>query len=230
MNKRYRKALEFFDRDKRYSLLEALDFLSKLPNAKFDESIDIAVRLGVDPKQTEQNVRGAVSLPHGTGRTVRVAVFAKGEKADAAKAAGADVIGAEDLAERVEKGFLDFDKVVATPDMMVLLGKLGKVLGPRGLMPNPKLGTVTPDVKKAVTELKSGKIEFRLDKGSVVHAVVGKKSFSSEKLKENIEMFVDTLNKAKPSSSKGVYLRSIAISSTMGPGIKIDPSPFVVVQ
>lgn len=229
MKKRYRKGLELFDREKRHSLDEALEILSKCPNAKFDETVDIAVRLGIDPKQPDQNVRGAVSLPHGTGRTVRVAVFAKGEKADAAKEAGADVVGAEDLAEKVEKGFLDFDKVVATPDMMGLLGKLGKVLGPRGLMPNPKLGTVTPDVKKAVSELKAGKIEFRLDKGSVVHAVVGKKSFPKEKLKQNIETFMDTLNKAKPSSAKGVYLKSVAISSTMGPGIKVDPALFAVI-
>lgn len=227
--KRYKKGHEQIEKDKRYSLKEAVELLSKLPNAKFDESVDIAVRLGVDPKQTDQNVRGAVSLPHGTGKTVRIAVFAKGEKANEAKDAGADFVGADDLAKKIEGGFLDFDKTVATPDMMGQVGRLGKILGPRGLMPNPKLGTVTTDVAKAVQELKGGKVEFRIDKGSVVHSIVGKKSFTPEKIRENVQTFMDALVKAKPSSSKGNYIRSITLSPTMGPGVKCDPAEFMTI-
>lgn len=217
------------DREKKYQLNEAVQVLSKLENAKFDETVDIAICLGVDPKQGDQNVRGAIGLPHGIGKTLKVAAFAKGEKADEAKKAGADFVGGDDLVEKVQGGFLDFDKVVATPDMMGQVGKLGKVLGPKGLMPNPKLGTVTMDVARAVKELKAGKVEFRIDKAGIVHAVVGKKSFSPAKLKDNIQTLVEAVVKAKPASSKGNYLRSITISSTMGPGIKVDTTEFITV-
>lgn len=225
--KRYKKNLELVDRTKRYSLKDAATLLSEMFGAKFDESVDVAVRLGVDPKQTDQNVRGTVSLPHGTGKKLRVAVFAKGDKAEEAKKAGADLIGGDDLAEKIQGGFLDFDKVVATPDMMGQVGKLGKLLGPRGLMPNPKLGTVTLEVAKAVQELKAGKVEFRIDKAGIIHSIVGKKSFSKDQLEENIRALLNALVKAKPISSKGIYLRSITISSTMGPGIRIDPTEFM---
>ncbi|MDP2599886.1 MAG: 50S ribosomal protein L1 [Deltaproteobacteria bacterium] len=227
MNKRHKKNLEQIDREKRYVLNEAVQLLSQLAGAKFDESIDVAIRLGVDPKQTDQGVRGVVGLPHGTGKTIRVAVFAKGAKADEAKTAGADLTGADDLAEKVLGGFIDFDKVVATPDMMAQVGKLGKVLGPRGLMPNPKLGTVTMDVAKAVKELKAGKVEFRIDKAGIVHAAIGKKSFAAEKIRENARVLIDAIIKAKPTGAKGVYLRSITLSSTMGPGIKVDTQEFI---
>ena len=227
MNKRHQKNLEQVDREKHYALNEAVQLLSQLSGAKFDESVDVAIRLGVDPKQTDQGVRGAVGLPHGTGKTVRIAVFARGAKADEAKAAGADLIGGDDLVEKVLGGFIDFDKVVATPDMMAQVGKLGKVLGPRGLMPNPKLGTVTMDVTKAVKELKAGKVEFRIDKAGIVHASVGKKSFAAEKIRENAQVLIDAIIKAKPQGAKGVYLRSITLSSTMGPGIKVDTQEFI---
>ena len=227
MNKRHQKNLEQVDREKHYALNEAVQLLSQLSGAKFDESVDVAIRLGVDPKQTDQGVRGAVGLPHGTGKTVRIAVFARGAKADEAKAAGADLIGGDDLVEKVLGGFIDFDKVVATPDMMAQVGKLGKVLGPRGLMPNPKLGTVTMDVAKAVKELKAGKVEFRIDKAGIVHASVGKKSFAAEKIRENAQVLIDAIIKAKPQGAKGVYLRSITLSSTMGPGIKVDTQEFI---
>lgn len=226
MAKSYLKKLERVDRNKKYSVDEALDLLSKMEQAKFDETVDIAIRLGVDPKQTDQNVRGAVGLPHGTGKKTRVAVFAKGDKADEALQAGADVAGGEDLVKKVEGGFFEFDKTVATPDMMPLVGKLGKVLGPRGLMPNPKLGTVTTDVAKAVKELKAGRVEFRIEKAAIIHSVVGKKSFSSKQLKENIEALLEAVTKAKPSQAKGNYLLSVTLSSTMGPGIKLDPAQF----
>lgn len=225
--KRYRENTKKIDPEKCYSLEEGVSLLSGLVAAKFDESVDVAVRLGVDPKQADQNVRGAVGLPHGLGKKIRVAVFAKGEKAAEAKAAGADIVGAEDLAERVQGGFVDFDNAVATPDMMGQVGKLGKVLGPRGLMPNPRLGTVTMDVARAVKELKAGKVEYRLDKAGIVHAIVGKKSFPPQKIRENIQTLLDALVKAKPTSSKGAYLRSITLSSTMGPGIKLDPNEFM---
>lgn len=225
--KRYQKSLAKIERDKRYPLAEAVACLAQLDSAKFDETIDLSIRLGVDPKQADQNVRGTVSLPHGTGKSVRVAVFAKGEMAAEAKEAGADVVGGQDLVEKIEKGFLDFDATVATPDMMGLVGKLGRILGPRGLMPNPKLGTVTKDVGKTVKELKAGKIEFRIDKSGIVHTLVGKKSFAPEKLQDNIKALLDAVVQAKPSSAKGHYLRSITISPTMGPGIHLDPAEFM---
>jgi large subunit ribosomal protein L1 len=196
--------------------------------AKFDESVDVAVRLGVNPKHADQMVRGALVLPHGTGATKRVLVFAKGEKASEAEAAGADIVGADDLVAKVQEGFLDFDTVVATPDMMGAVGRLGRVLGPRGLMPNPKVGTVTVDVAKAVREAKAGKIEFRVERAGIVHAPVGKRSFGIEKLEENVRALVGALLKAKPAAAKGTYLRSITLSTTMGPGIKVDPSTIEV--
>lgn len=225
--KRYNNDVKTRDAEKRYPLAEALGLLEKFSKAKFDETVDVAILLGVDPKQSDQNVRGAVSLPHGIGKKVRVAVFAKGEKASEATQAGADVVGAEDLAEKVEKGWLEFDKAIATPDMMGLVGKLGKVLGPRGMMPNPKLGTVTTDIKKAVSENKAGKVEFRIDKAAIVHAPVGKRSFGSEKLKENVMALVDAVVKAKPSSSKGIYVQGISLSATMTPGVRVDVADVV---
>lgn len=227
MKKHYTENAKKVDKEKRYSLDEGVSLLSSLNNAKFDESVDIAIRLGVDPKQADQNVRGAVGLPNGLGKKVRVAVFARGEKASEATAAGADIVGGDDLVEKVQGGFADFDNTVATPDMMGQVGKLGKILGPKGLMPNPKLGTVTMDVTRAVKELKAGKVEYRLDKAGIVHAIVGKKSFPVPKLKENIQALMDALVKVKPSSAKGTYLRSVTISSTMGPGIKLDPNEFI---
>jgi len=192
------------------------------PAAKFDESVDVAVNLGVDPKHAEQMVRGSVSLPHGTGKTVRVAVFAKGAKADEAKEAGADIVGDDDLVEKVQGGFMDFDRVVATPDMMARVGKLGRVLGPRGLMPNPKLGTVTMDVAKAVSAVKAGQIEVRTDKSGVVHAPVGRRSFDAAKLEENVRFLIDELNRMKPAAAKGRYMQHMVISSTMGAGVTVD--------
>lgn len=200
--------------------------LKKTSFAKFDETVDIAVRLGVNPKHADQMVRGAVVLPHGIGKTIRVLVFAKGEKANEAQTAGADFVGAEELVEKVNGGFTDFDTVVATPDMMGQVGKLGRVLGPRGLMPNPKVGTVTFDVTKAVTEAKAGKVEFRVEKAGIVHAAVGKKSFDPEKIVDNVRAVMQALMRAKPSSSKGTYVRSVTLSTTMGPGIKVDPTTF----
>ncbi len=208
---------------KRYTLQEAVELSISTARAKFDETVDTAVRLGVNPAHADQMVRGSVVLPHGLGKTVRVLVFAKGEKEKEALEAGADVVGAEDLIEKIKGGWLEFDKVVATPDMMGSVGKIGKILGPRGLMPNPKVGTVTFEVSKAVQELKAGKVEFRVEKAGIVHSPVGKVSFGAEKLKENIAALLETIVKLKPASSKGVYMRSIAISTTMGPGIKVDP-------
>lgn len=227
MTKRYQNNLAKVDQAKNYGLIEAVELLSQLTGAKFDETVDVAIRLGVDPKQAEQNVRGTVSLPHGTGKTVRVAVFAKGDKASEAKAAGADLVGDADLIEKVSKGFVDFDQTVATPDLMGQVGKLGKVLGPRGLMPNPKLGTVTMDVAKAVKDLKAGRIEFRLDKSGIVHAIAGKKSFAKEQLVANIKTLLEAVVRAKPATAKGHYLRSVTIASTMGPGIHLDPAEFL---
>lgn len=224
--KRYNKNVEKVDRDKRYSLDDALKMLDAFEKAKFDEMVDIAIRLGVDPKQTDQQVRGACTLPHGIGKTVRVIVFAKGEKQREATEAGADAVGAEDLAEKVNGGWLDFDATIATPDMMGVVGKLGKVLGPRGLMPNPKLGTVTFDIAKAVTEVKAGKVEFRTDKAGVIHAPVGKRSFGVSKLKDNITSLLDVIVKARPASVKGNFIRSMAISSTMSPGIRLDVTKY----
>jgi len=208
---------------KRYTLQEAVELSISTARAKFDETVDAAVRLGVNPAHADQMVRGSVVLPHGLGKTVRVLVFAKGEKEKEALEAGADVVGAEDLIEKIKGGWLEFDKVVATPDMMGSVGKIGKILGPRGLMPNPKVGTVTFEVTKAVQELKAGKVEFRVEKAGIVHSPVGKVSFGAEKLKENIAALLETIIKLKPASSKGVYMRSIAVSTTMGPGIKVDP-------
>ncbi len=224
--KRYKKDSEKVDSQKHVSLDEALAVLDGFGKAKFDETVDIAIRLGIDPKQTDQMVRGAISLPHGIGKKLRVAVFAKGEKVSEAEKAGADVVGGEDLAEKVQGGWMEFDKVIATPDMMGVVGKLGKVLGPRGLMPNPKLGTVTFDVAKAVAEQKAGKVEFRVDKAAIIHAPVGKRSFGPAKLKDNIIALIDAINKAKPAAAKGTYLRSLALSATMSPGIRLDASQF----
>jgi len=223
-SKRLTKALEKVDREKRYSLEDALKLAVETDPAKFDETVELAVRLGVDPRQADQNVRGTTQLPHGTGKTVRVLVFAKGEKVREAEEAGADFVGGDELATKItSEGWLDFDKAIATPDMMGVVGKLGKVLGPRGLMPNPKVGTVTMDVAKAVRELKAGKVEYRVEKAGIVHVPIGKRSFGLEKLLDNANMVLGSLVRAKPSAAKGTYLRSIAISTTMGPGIKVDP-------
>jgi len=226
--KNYRNAVAKVDRSKRYTLDEACKLLPTTKVAKFDESVDIAVRLGVDPKHADQMVRGAVVLPHGTGKTQRVAVVAKGDKANEARAAGADFVGAEDLVERIQKeGWTDFDSMVATPDMMGLVGRLGRVLGPKGLMPNPKVGTVTTDVAKAVRELKAGRVEFRVEKAGIVHARIGKASFGSDKLQENARTMVDTLLRLKPPSAKGTYMKSVTLSTTMGPGIRVDTLPLI---
>ncbi len=222
--KKYKSALEKVDRTKRYPLGEALALLEQVKFAQWDETVDLAVRLGVDPKQGDQMVRGVAPLPHGLGKKVRIVVFAKGEKQKEAKEAGADEVGAEDLIEKIEKGWLEFDKAVATPDMMGLVSRLGKVLGPRGLMPNPKLGTVTFEVKKAVNDLKAGQVEYKTDKGANIHTPVGKASFGKEKLKENIAVLLDSIVRAKPATSKGTYLRSATLSTTMSPGIKLDLS------
>ncbi|MCC7380604.1 MAG: 50S ribosomal protein L1 [Deltaproteobacteria bacterium] len=222
--KKYRDAVKLYDLAKAYGADEACAILKKTATAKYDETIDCAVRLGVDPRHADQMIRGAVVLPHGTGKTLRVAVFTRGEKQQAARDAGADVVGAEDLVEKVQGGFMDFDVVVASPDMMALVGRLGRVLGPRGLMPNPKTGTVTPDVAKAVADSKGGKIEYRTEKSGIVQAPIGKASFEPAKLADNLAAFIDALNRAKPSTAKGTYMRSVVISSTHGPGIKIDPN------
>jgi large subunit ribosomal protein L1 len=215
------KALTAIDRDKFYAVDEAISVVKGNATAKFDETIEVALNLGVDPRHADQMVRGVVSLPKGTGKTVRVAVFAKGAKADEAKAAGADVVGAEDLMESVQGGTIDFDRVIATPDMMGVVGRLGKVLGPKGLMPNPKLGTVTMDVAKAVADAKGGQVEFRVEKAGIVHAGIGKASFSEADLSENFRAFMDAIIKNKPSGAKGKFLKKISVSSTMGPGLKI---------
>ena len=222
--KRVAAAREGLDRDKLHALDEAVKLVKARATAKFDETIEVAVNLGVDPRHADQMVRGAANLPNGTGRTVRVAVFAKGPKADEAREAGADVVGAEDLVETVQGGEINFDKVIATPDMMPLVGRLGKVLGPRGMMPNPKVGTVTQDVKTAVANSKGGAVEFRVEKNGVVHAGVGKASFPEDQLVENIRALLAGLVKAKPSGAKGQYIKRIALSSTMGPGVRVDVS------
>jgi large subunit ribosomal protein L1 len=222
--KRYLKLREKIDRTARYDLDGGLKLLKESAKAKFDESVDMAIRLGVNPKHADQMVRGTVALPHGIGKEVKVVVFAKGEKEKEAQEAGADFVGAEDLVQKITGGWTDFDKAIATPDMMGMVGKLGKILGPRGLMPNPKLGTVTFDVGRAVHELKAGRMEFRVDKSGIVHTPVGKASFEIEKLKENVLSLLDVIIRAKPASSKGTYLKSVAISTTMGPGIKLDPN------
>jgi large subunit ribosomal protein L1 len=226
--KRVLKAREGINREKLYSLDEAVKMVKERAKAKFDETVEIAMNLGVDPRHADQMVRGVVSLPNGTGRTLRVAVFARGAKADEARAAGADVVGAEDLVERVNSGNIDFDRCIATPDLMPLVGRLGKVLGPRGMMPNPKVGTVTMDVTGAVKASKGGAVEFRVEKAGIVHAGVGKASFSADKLVENIRAFADAVQKAKPQGAKGQFINRIAISSTMGPGVKIEPASVMV--
>lgn len=222
MGKRYSKAVDGVDRDKLYSAADAVKMVKERAVAKFDETIELAMNLGVDPRHADQMVRGVVSLPAGTGRNVRVAVFARDAKADEARAAGADIVGAEDLVEKVQKGEIDFDRAIATPDMMPLVGRLGKVLGPRNLMPNPKVGTVTPDVAGAVKAAKGGAVEFRVEKAGIVHAGVGKASFKEDQLLQNVKAFIDAVSKAKPSGSKGTYIKRVSVSSTMGPGLKID--------
>ncbi len=222
MDKKKKAVREKIDLTKEYSLEDAVSLIKESSYARFDESIDLAVNLGIDPRKSDQIVRGAVVLPHGIGKKIRVLVFAKGEKEKEATDAGADYVGSEDLVEKISKGWLDFDKAVATPDIMGLVGKLGKILGPRGLMPNPKLGTVTFDIAKAVKEIKAGKVEYKAEKAGIVHVPIGKVSFDSKKLRENVKAIIDSLVKAKPATSKGKYLKKLSISSTMGPGISVD--------
>jgi large subunit ribosomal protein L1 len=222
--KRTESAREGIDREKFYPLPDAVKLVKDRAKAKFDETIEVAMNLGVDPRHADQMVRGVVNLPNGSGRTQRVAVFARGAKAEEAKAAGADIVGAEDLVEKVTAGQIDFDRCIATPDLMPLVGRLGKVLGPRGLMPNPKVGTVTADVTNAVRGAKGGSVEFRVEKAGIIHAGVGKASFAAEKLVENVRAFADAVQKAKPAGAKGSFVQKISISSTMGPGVKIEPS------
>ena len=224
--KKYVESAKLIDRTKLYDTADALELTVKGATAKFDETVELHVRLGVDSRHADQQVRGAVVLPNGTGKKVRVAVFAKGDKVDAALAAGAEYVGAEDLMEKIQGGFMDFDVCIASPDMMGLVGRLGKVLGPRGLMPSPKAGTVTPDVAKAVTEAKAGKIEYRLDKTNIIHCPIGKVSFGPEKLKENLDTLMDAIVKAKPAATKGQYIKSVTVASTMGPGVKINANKF----
>lgn len=222
--KRMKVALEKVDREMLYSPLHAVRLAKEIAAAKFDETVEVHIRLGVDPRQADQQVRGTVVLPHGTGKTARVVVFAQGDKAREAEEAGADAVGGDDLVEKVQKGWLDFDAAVATPDMMGKVGKVGKVLGPRGLMPNPKTGTVTFEVGKAVKDIKGGKVEYRVDKFAIMHLIIGKVSFEERKLAENYEALLDEIIRVKPSAAKGKYLRTISLSTTMGPGIKIDPA------
>jgi large subunit ribosomal protein L1 len=221
-SKRLKSAYENIDRKAVYELVEAVKKIKAAASAKFDETVEIAMNLGVDPRHADQNVRGVVALPHGTGKSVRVAVFAKGPKAEEALKAGADLVGADDLAEKIQAGEIDFDRCIATPDMMPVVGRLGKVLGPRGLMPNPKLGTVTADVTAAIKAVKGGQVEFRVEKAGIVHAGVGKTSFGEDALVENVRAFVDAISRAKPSGAKGTYIKRISLSSTMGPGVRIE--------
>ena len=221
--KKYLESRNKVDRNKRYELEEGIKLVMETAHAKFDEGVDLAVRLGVDPKKADQMVRGTVVLPHGIGKRVRVLVFAKGPKEKEALDAGADFVGAEDLTEKISQGWLDFDKAIATPDMMGTVSKLGKILGPRGLMPNPKVGTVTFDVAKAVKEIKAGKVEFKVEKAGIVHVPAGKVSFGFDRLRDNIKALLEVILRAKPPTSKGIYLRSVTLSSTMGPGVKVDP-------
>ncbi len=221
--KKYIESKKKIDPLRKYTCEEALSLVLETAYAKFDESVDVALRLGVDPRHADQVVRGAVMLPHGTGKTIRVLVFAKGEKEKEAREAGADYVGAEDMAEKITSGWLEFDKVVATPDMMSVVGKLGRILGPRGMMPNPKLGTVTFDIARVVNEMKAGRVEFRVDKAGIIHCPVGRVSFGKDKLMDNVKTLLGTVMKLKPSASKGTYIKSVAFSSTMGPGVKVDP-------
>ena len=224
LGKKYKAAIEKYDRSNLYNASEALKIVTDVASAKFDETVEAHIRLGVDSRHADQQVRGAVVLPHGTGKTKRVLVFAKGDKATEAQQAGADFVGAEDMAEKIQKeNWFDFDVIVATPDMMGVIGRLGRVLGPKGLMPNPKLGTVTQDVTKAIEEIKAGKVEYRLDKTNIIHVPVGKVSFGAEKLSENFFALIDAIIKAKPAAAKGQYLKSVSVTSTMGPGVKINP-------
>ena len=222
--KRTRAIRENLDPTLTHSVEEAVKLVKSNATAKFDETVEVSMNLGVDPRHADQMVRGVVSLPNGTGKSVRVAVFAKDKKAEEATAAGADIVGAEDLMEKIQGGFMDFDRVIATPDMMAVVGRLGKVLGPRGLMPNPKVGTVTPDVAKAVKDAKGGAVQFRVEKAGIIHAGVGKASFSEQQLTENVQAFVNAVAKAKPSGAKGTFVKRIALSSTMGPGVKVEPT------
>lgn len=226
--KKYTEAVKMYDREKVYDVSEAIELVKKMSTAKFDETVELAARLGVDPKKADQQIRGAVVLPNGTGKVQRVLVFAKGEKAKEAEAAGADYVGEEDYINKINQGWLDFDVIVATPDMMAQVGKLGRVLGPKGLMPNPKTGTVTFDVEKAVNEIKAGKVEYRVDKAGNIHVPLGKVSFDNEKLEENLKTMIETLLKVKPASSKGTYMKNVAISSTMGPGVKVNVSNYKI--
>jgi large subunit ribosomal protein L1 len=221
-SKRIRAVLDKVDRQKQYDIPEALNLLKELSTVKFDETVDVAVNLGINAKKSDQNVRGATVLPNGTGKTVRVAVFADGEKADEAKAAGADIVGLEDLAETVKKGEIEFDVCIASPETMRVVGQLGQILGPRGIMPNPKVGTVTTNISKAVSDAKGGQVQFRIDKAGVIHCPIGKISFSPDDLEENLNALVSALIKAKPASAKGQYIRRVSVSSTMGPGLKVD--------
>jgi large subunit ribosomal protein L1 len=222
--KRLKKAIEAIDTSKAYPLEEAIKLVKKNATAKFDETIELDMNLGIDPRHADQMVRGLISLPNGTGKTLRIGVFARGPKADEAVAAGADVVGAEDLAQKVQEGDIQFDRCIATPDMMALVGRLGKILGPRGLMPNPKLGTVTMDVRGAVSAAKAGQVEFRAEKAGIIHAGIGKASFDEAKLLENVRALADAVIKAKPSGAKGTYLEKVSLSSTMGPGVRVDPA------
>ena len=227
--KNYKESLKLYDRATQYDPNEALDICLKTAKAKFDETIEVSVKLGVDPRHADQQVRGAVVLPHGTGKTVRVLVFAKGDKAKEAEAAGADFVGAEELVDKIKnESWFDYDVCVATPDMMGLVGRIGRILGPKGLMPNPKSGTVTMDVAKAIADIKAGKVEYRVDKTTIVHCPIGKKSFDPVKLQENLKTLMDAIVKAKPSAAKGTYLKSVVVSSSMGPGVKINPIKFTM--
>ncbi|OPD28437.1 50S ribosomal protein L1 [Clostridium botulinum] len=224
MGKKYTESVKLVDKNTLYTVQEAIELVTKTSKAKFDETVELAVRLGVDPRHADQQVRGAVVLPHGTGKTVRVLVFAKGDKVNEAQEAGADFVGAEELVEKIQKeNWFDFDVVVATPDMMGVVGRLGRVLGPKGLMPNPKSGTVTFDVAKAIADIKAGKVEYRVDKTAIIHVPIGKSSFGEEKLSDNFHVLMEAVVKSKPAAAKGQYIKSVAISSTMGPGIKINP-------
>lgn len=225
-NKRFTKAQTLVEAEKLYSLEQATEMLAQFPKAKFDETVEVAVRLGVDPRKAEENVRGTVALPHGTGKTVRIVVFCKGEKEQEAKNAGADFVGVEELVKKIEGGWMDFDAAVATPDVMGMVGKVAKILGPRGLMPNPKTGTVTFDITKAIEAIKAGRVEYRVEKAGIVQVGVGKVSFGSAKIKENISSLMEAVVKARPKSTKGFYVESLYVSTTMGPSIKLDPTPY----